>query len=513
MNALLLAAALSLLSNVSPGRFAVVVGANDASPGRERLRFAHDDARAVAEVLGRTGAFPPGQVRVLLDPEPDTLLKALEDGLAAAARAGEGSLLVFYYSGHADGEALYPAGKPLLLSALRSRIERPRTTALVGIIDACRGGAWTRAKGVAREAPLEIASPLELATEGSALLSSSSGAESAHESEALSGSFFTHHLVAGLSGAADANGDGEVTLGEVFAYAKELTVRDSSLQAEAPQHPSFLLNLRGRTDLPLAHVGADAPLELRQDDGPLQLVQLSTGLLLAELPQGKRAMRLAVAPGRYVIRTKGAEGIRAKEVEVGSGGGVVVDEASLELVGSPRLTSKGAEEPVPGQGTWVSLQASGGPGGALRVRVYPYSGAGFRLAVEGMFGQTRSFGYSSPVLKQKGIGAGLRVEWVAAAGSNNALLIAPGIDGYHGTVLVYTENYGGDISFVPPDRWERPLNVFVADVDLVWIHRFLAHFNTELGLRLGYFRSSASPHWFAYPQDGPEFQLLLGLRF
>ena len=82
---------------------------------------------------------------------------------------------------------------------------------------------------------------------GSILLGSSSGLESAHESEALSGSFFTHHLVAGLRGAADRNGDGEVTLGEVFAYAKELTVRDSVLQSEAPQHPSFLVNLSGRS--------------------------------------------------------------------------------------------------------------------------------------------------------------------------------------------------------------------------------------------------------------------------
>ena len=67
---------------------------------------------------------------------------------------------------------------------MRARLESPAATVRVGIVDACRGGGWTRAKGVTGEA-LEIRPPLELSSEGSALLASSSGVESAHESEAL----------------------------------------------------------------------------------------------------------------------------------------------------------------------------------------------------------------------------------------------------------------------------------------------------------------------------------------
>ena len=53
------------------------------------------------------------------------------------------------------------------------------------------------------------------------------GLEEAHESELLRSSFFTHHWIAGLRGAADRDADGLVTLGEAFDYAKGLTVRDS----------------------------------------------------------------------------------------------------------------------------------------------------------------------------------------------------------------------------------------------------------------------------------------------
>jgi hypothetical protein len=324
-----------------PQRFAVVVGANAAAPGREKLRFAHRDAQEMAEVLARTGEFPLAQVTLLLDPAPEVVLAALDAALSHASSAREGALVLFYYSGHSDTEVLFPGGQPLALAALRDRLESAAATVRVGILDACRGGGWTQAKGFTREAPLDIRSPLELRSEGSALLASSSGLESAHESEMLAGSFFTHHLVAGLRGAADRNADGEVTLAEAFAYAKELTIRDSSLQAEGPQHPSYQLNMRGRSDLPVARVNAsDTVVELRQSEGPLQVIQLTTGLVILELPHGNRAVRVAVSPGRYLVRSKGPDGVRAREIALEANHSLAVAEENLELVGTPQLAAK-----------------------------------------------------------------------------------------------------------------------------------------------------------------------------
>ena len=140
---------------------------------------------------------------MLKDPSPETVLATLDRELATLRADGGDSLLLFYYSGHADGAALYPAGQPLLFAALRTRLESSAATVRLGIIDACNGGGWTGAKGLHAAPPFAVQVPLELAGEGSVLIASSSGSESAHESEVLLGSYFTHHLVAGLRGAAD----------------------------------------------------------------------------------------------------------------------------------------------------------------------------------------------------------------------------------------------------------------------------------------------------------------------
>lgn len=303
------------------------------------------------------------------------VLDALDKKLAAAS--GKDSLLIFYYSGHADTGALYPNGKPLPLAALRERLDDPRATVRVGIIDACRGGGWTGAKGLTSAPPFEVGVPLGLSSEGSVLLASSSGVENAHESEVIQGSFFTHHLVGGLSGAADLSGDGEVTVGEAFDYARQHTIRDSALQAESPQHPSFDLNLRGRADMRLTRVASvESGLKVEQTAGPLQLVQLSSGVVVLESPTGPRTLRLAVAPGKYLLRRRTPQGTYAREVDVRSGQSLVATEESLELVGAAALAAKRLSEPPPDsfttlpRGHWLVRPMVG-------VTYGPLEGAGF----------------------------------------------------------------------------------------------------------------------------------------
>jgi uncharacterized caspase-like protein len=93
----------------------------------------------------------------------------------------------------------------------------------------------------------------DITTRGEALLTSSTSDELARESDALRGSFFTHHLVSGLRGAADQSKDGRVTLAEAYDYAYAKTVT----QAEGGQHPTFKYDLAGRGDVVLTAL-ADA---------------------------------------------------------------------------------------------------------------------------------------------------------------------------------------------------------------------------------------------------------------
>jgi hypothetical protein len=328
-------------------RIAVVVGANDPPPRRQALRFAHDDAKDLADVLMRVGGFSPADVTVLLDPHPREILATLDRVAKTAAGAGGDVLFVFYYSGHSDGQSLFPHGEAISLADLRARVEHLGARIRVGILDTCRGGSWTQSKGLTVGPPLQMADLLNVETEGTALVSSSSGIENAHEAVDVHGSFFTHYLTAGLRGAADRAGDGNVTLEEAFDYAKERTVRDSARLAKTPQHPSFDLALRGRQDIVLTVLSAStSSLEVTGDHPPLEIIHLPSGVTVADAPHGKAPLRVALPPGRYLVRSVSDGHVYAKEVEVHGGETATLAEGQLEATGNDQLAMKGDGEAV-----------------------------------------------------------------------------------------------------------------------------------------------------------------------
>jgi hypothetical protein len=177
LSGLIGAAALALAAPVQADgveRVAIVVGANLAPTGRVPLRYAHEDAKAVAKVLTEVGDFQSDDVELLLEPTPSRVLAAIDE---AVARLGQGSesLVLFYYSGHSDSTALYPGGEPLPLADLQRRLEDLRISVRLGVIDSCRGGAWTGTKGL-QPAPLfDVSAAGALNNVGSALIAASSG--------------------------------------------------------------------------------------------------------------------------------------------------------------------------------------------------------------------------------------------------------------------------------------------------------------------------------------------------
>jgi hypothetical protein len=429
MNALL-ALTLVALTAAPPGtgsshvkRLAVVVGSNRAAPGRTPLRYAHQDAHNLASVLVEAGQFSREDVVVLEDPEPSRVLAVLDSRLERLGKEGREGLLLFYYSGHSDERALYPNGQPLELKALRARLEDERAAVRVGILDACQGGSWTRAKGLTPAAPFAVEVPLALSSEGSVLLASSTGQEASHETDALRGSFFTHHLVAGLRGAADEGDDGQVTVGEAFAYAQRLTIRDTSLHGEAVQHPSFDLRLRGRQDLPLTRLAsASSTLEVRQELGPLQVIQLHSGLVVLEVPEGRRALRMALPVGPYLVRRRTPQGTFARELQVEAGKTVTVHEENLELVGAPGLAAKRYARPLaatlstlPAGTHAVRLSVSAGYGQVPQESAYPYPVA-----------------YASPVGLSTGYEVGLTDRLELAVGGLPALTLSAPVRLHYG---------------------------------------------------------------------------------
>lgn len=329
-------------------RRAVVVGANGAAPGRSPLRYAHKDAENIARVLTEVAGFAGEDIEILLDPEP----KAVEDALdRALVRLGEGgrepgggdheSLLFFYYSGHADGRAFYPSGQPLALEGIKERLTDSRAIVRVGVIDTCRGGGWTGAKGLTTEDAFPIEPPEPITSEGSVLIASSAGAESAHEAEAVGGSFFTHHFAAALRGAADGNNDGAVTISEAYAYARKLTVRDAALYARDPQHPSFHVELRGRQDVAFARQEEGRSKVLLSDlRGPLEIIHVDSGTTLLEVFDRQEKLTLALSPGAYILRRRQGDRIWIREFTVRSGTTLRITESDFVSAELGRLSRK-----------------------------------------------------------------------------------------------------------------------------------------------------------------------------
>lgn len=103
-------ALLSVAAPVQAQRYAVVIGSNHGAPSEPVLRFAQTDARRVAQVLRELGRVQPEHLFLLLDPEPEAVRTTLARIERRVAGDPERAALVFYYSGHADADALHLGG-------------------------------------------------------------------------------------------------------------------------------------------------------------------------------------------------------------------------------------------------------------------------------------------------------------------------------------------------------------------------------------------------------------------
>jgi len=213
----LLTAATSVAQTV---RVAIVVGNNEGAPTHAPLMYAQADAQRIATVLTSVGGFAPEDVDLLLEADADALEAAFGRAEEKLARApGEESLLLVYFSGHSDGTVLEMGRSRFPFSRLKERVEGSGARVRLALVDACFSGSLVGAKGVSRGPSFDIDLHGDLNTEGTAILASAGFGELAQESARLGGSYFTHHLVSALYGAADDDSDLRVTLKEAYLYA------------------------------------------------------------------------------------------------------------------------------------------------------------------------------------------------------------------------------------------------------------------------------------------------------
>jgi uncharacterized caspase-like protein len=316
-------------------RFAIVAG-NDAGGGDTRpLLYATADARKVHDILTRLGGVRAEDATLVIAGNAQDLLAAvakIERQAAEAARRGERTALLFYYSGHAKDGALRLGETRLAIDALKNRIAAAPVDIRIAILDSCKSGAITRTKGARKAPAFEIESEPARNAKGLVILTSSTSDEDSQESDALGGSYFSHHLSSGLLGGADRSGDGRVTLFEAYTYAYDRTVADTAESAAGAQHPTFSYDLAGNGDLVLTDVvtrneGIYVPREA--PSGVYFLVD-KQGFVSAEITKGDGVdRRVALSPGRYRVKRRLPDRLRIGEIDVPRGRMVALEEHRL----------------------------------------------------------------------------------------------------------------------------------------------------------------------------------------
>lgn len=246
-----------------PVNRAVVIGVNDYYYLR-KLEYCVADAKLVRDQLVRGGVFKAGDVILMTDhaPEPQnrTTYANIERRLQTLSRAGGVETLLVFFAGHGvvgeDGRGyLVPIDGSrtmgLDLARVRAWLYACRAKHTLLILNCCR--AEKGVKGLKGLAPGLAASA------GVVVFASCEAQQQSLDDRESGHGVFSLYLAAGLSGKADGNKDGVVTVGEVFEYTRK-GVSKWAFRKNLVQTPAWLPE-KGAAAVRLARVPRGDTLE------------------------------------------------------------------------------------------------------------------------------------------------------------------------------------------------------------------------------------------------------------
>jgi hypothetical protein len=316
----------------TPLRLAVLVGNDTGRPVRPALRYAVSDARKMRDVLVRVGGFARGDVMVLENESRNALFAALDNNEERIRNAGERPvLLLFYFSGHADGAALELGDDAVPFAAVRKRLDKSGAKLRIALIDACLSGRMVQLRGATLAPEFTIDVSGELAGEGTVILASTAADEMAQESEELGGAVFTHHLVSGLYGAADEDNDLKISLRELYRYTYGHTLGATAQSLAGPQHPAYGYELEGKGDVVMGAIPGGAAILGFPSALPGSFFVLAGGGVVTQVdPDGKRDHNLALPSGTYSLLRRQDGRLERAQVALGKTGKRTLGQVDFE---------------------------------------------------------------------------------------------------------------------------------------------------------------------------------------
>lgn len=255
--------------------FALIIGANQSVDANlTPLRYADDDAARYLDLFRLLGArtyllsrlddntkrLHPQAAAEASDPKKlqyEAAIAQLKADVTQASERGVETTVYFVYAGHGnvDKGQGYITLEDMRLTGndLAATFKQVPATRIHVIADACASYflAYSRGPGGERRSidGFNIASALTQDSRVGLLLSTSSARES-HEWDAFQSGVFSHEVRSGLYGAADADGDGQVSYHEIAAFVARANSAIPNeryrpdLHARAPRGGDLLLDLR-----------------------------------------------------------------------------------------------------------------------------------------------------------------------------------------------------------------------------------------------------------------------------
>jgi hypothetical protein len=236
--------------------WAVVIGINNY-PGVRHLEYAINDAKAFYGYLINQNQIPAENATLLLDAEASLTRIKSALGTQLKEKAGAEDMVIIFFAGHGatEKDAMNPDGdglekyllpydvdpKDLYATALPmaevSRIfGRIRSERLVFIADSCysgaSGGRTIGMSGIRARISEDFLDRIS-SGKGRVILTASGANEVSAEKCEFQHGVFTHHLLEGLKGKADADKDGIITVDEAYAYVSHHV----PLSTGQEQHP------------------------------------------------------------------------------------------------------------------------------------------------------------------------------------------------------------------------------------------------------------------------------------
>ncbi len=237
-----------------PAAYAIVIGIEKYSSTLPTPTGAHADAQRFADLARTSLGVPPDHVQTLFDEQATK--GSIERALASVQLSVQGGGRVyFYFSGHGapdtsaagsgtsfivptDGDPQFLDATAISMKEILTKLGQSKARDVLAVVDSCFSGAGGRSVLPPGARPIvrvkEESAPPQLA-----LFSASSGNEISGPTEAGDGGLFTQYVLQGLgTAAADANGDGQVSLTELSQWVAPRVAREAK-KANRDQNPAL----------------------------------------------------------------------------------------------------------------------------------------------------------------------------------------------------------------------------------------------------------------------------------